>query len=303
MDLSIIIVSFNTRDLLRECLAAIPAATVGLTTEVLVVDNASRDDSLAMLQTEFPAVTLIANATNTGFARANNQALARSRGRFLLLLNSDAYLAPDSLTSLLAHIETHPRCALVGPRLLNRDGSFQASYADFPSLIGELLLLTTLSRWLLPPTYPSYPEEKSQRARSVDWVPGACMLVRRTAFEHIGGLDESYFMYSEETDWCYRFKRAGWTIDYVPTASVVHWSGQSARKEPDFKRAQLYQSKCLFMQKHYGWPRALIFRQSVLVASAFKCAAAWAATVIGGHGHRTRAAARLRSYRRILAEL
>jgi GT2 family glycosyltransferase len=303
MDLSIIVVSFNTRDLLRACLASIPPATAGLRCETIVVDNASGDGSAEMTAADFPEVVLIRNAENRGFAAANNQALAISRGRYALLLNSDAALLTDTVPALVRFMEAHPRCGLVGGQLLNPDGSFQASYADFPTLGGELLLMTTLARLCRPASYPSYPAEQSQQPRAVDWVFGACMLARRAAIDQVGGLDEDYFMYTEETDWCYRLRRAGWTVNYLPAAKVVHWSGQSANRVPEQKRSRLYRSKWLFMRKHYGPLTALAFRQAVRWASVLKCAVAWGRVVASNGERRQVARQQLRSHRLVLAEL
>jgi GT2 family glycosyltransferase len=269
MDLSIIVVSFNTRDLLRACLASIPPATAGLRCETIVVDNASGDGSAEMTAADFPEVVLIRNAENRGFAAANNQALAISRGRYALLLNSDAALLTDTVPALVRFMEAHPRCGLVGGQLLNPDGSFQASYADFPTLGGELLLMTTLARLCRPASYPSYPAEQSQQPRAVDWV----------------------------------LRRAGWTVNYLPAAKVVHWSGQSANRVPEQKRSRLYRSKWLFMRKHYGPLTALAFRQAVRWASVLKCAVAWGRVVASNGERRQVARQQLRSHRLVLAEL
>jgi N-acetylglucosaminyl-diphospho-decaprenol L-rhamnosyltransferase len=303
VDLSVIVVSFNTRALLRACLASVLPATAGLCCETIVVDNASSDGSAEMVAQTFPEVILIRNETNRGFAAANNQALAVSRGQFVLLLNSDALLLLDTVAAFLRFMAAHPRCGLVGGQLLNPDGSFQASFADFPTLLGELLLLTTLARWLRPATFPSYPAEQSQQARAVDWVFGACMLARRAAIDQVGGLDEDYFMYTEETDWCYRLRQAGWTVNYLPTARVVHWSGQSASRVPERKRSQLYRSKWLFMAKHYRPLTALVFRQAVRLATVVKCGVAWLRVVTSQGRRQELARQHLRSYQLVLAEL
>jgi N-acetylglucosaminyl-diphospho-decaprenol L-rhamnosyltransferase len=303
MDLSIIVVSFNTRELLRACLDSIHAATTGRRCETIVVDNASSDGSAEMVAMSFPGVALIRNERNLGFAAANNQAMAVSRGRYLLLLNSDAVLLPTTLPALLTFMEQHPRCGLAGAQLLNPDGSFQASYADFPTLVGELLLMTTLARLFRPPTFPSYPAEESQVTREVDWVFGACMVVRRAAVEAIGGLDEDYFMYSEETDWCYRLRQAGWSVGYVPSARVIHWSGQSASRVPERKRSQLYRGKWLFMRKHYAPLVAPTFRLAVLAGTALKCVIAHALILTSRGPRRQLARQHLRSHQLLLAEL
>jgi hypothetical protein len=303
INVSIVVVSFNTRDLLQACLQAIPATIMGRECETIVVDNASGDGSAAMVAELFPSVVLIQNETNRGFAAANNQALAISRGRLVLLLNSDAVLLPDTLPILVRFMDDHPECGLVGGQLLNPDGSFQGSFADFPTLGSELLLLTTLSRWLRQPGYPSYPAEQSRLARSVDWVFGACMLVRRAAIDQVGGLDEDYFMYTEETDWCYRLRQAGWTISYVPAARLLHWSGQSASHVPERKRGQLYRSKWLFLRKHASPWTAQAFRVAVLAFSAVKYGVAWVVVVTSRGPQRQRARQHLRSYRLIMTEL
>ncbi|HVC35772.1 MAG TPA: glycosyltransferase family 2 protein [Chloroflexota bacterium] len=301
MDLSIVVVSWNTRELLRNCLTSIDRTIDGIQYEVLVVDNASTDGSAEMVARDYPDTRLIRNRDNRGFARANNQAMRVAQGRHLLLLNSDAALLPGAASTLVSFMETHPGAGLVGAQLLNADGSFQASYADFPSFVGEVLLLTRLASLVYPRTYPSYPSEQSQAAAPVDWVFGACLLARRSAVDAVGFLDEDYFMYSEETDWCYRMHRGGWEVCYVPEAKVLHWSGQSAGAAPERKRSQLYRSKCLFMRKHWGRFTAHAFSLTVRIASALNLLA-W--TALGSadpdRARRERARQRARSYQQLL---
>ncbi len=270
MDLSICIVSWNTRDLLRRCIESIGDTIDGLDHEIIVIDNASSDDSAQLIAREFPGVHLIQNSDNRGFARANNQGIAVSRGRHVLLLNSDAVLLPGAAREMVEFLDAHPKVGIVGARLLNADGSFQASFADFPSLLGETLLATGLARHVFSPVYPSYSEERSGQERSVDWIFGACMMVRRAAIELVGPLDEDYFMYTEETDWCYRMRQGGWAVYYLPTARVKHWSGQSSNTAPIRKRSQLYRSKWLFLRKRRGTLRAGAFAVTLRVASALK---------------------------------
>jgi N-acetylglucosaminyl-diphospho-decaprenol L-rhamnosyltransferase len=304
VDLSIIVVSYNTRELLSDCLTSI-ADTVGdLACETIVVDNNSTDASAPMVRRYFPNVRLIRSLENRGFAAANNLGIAASRGRHVLLLNSDAVLLPGAARTMVDFLDAHPGAGMVGARLLNPDGSFQYSYADFPSLTGELLLLTRLAPVVYTPDYPSYPVERSAQERSVDWVSGACLMARRATIDAIGPLDESYFMYTEETDWCYRARRGGWSVHYLPDASVVHWGGQSAAAAPARRRRQVYRSKCLFLRKHVGWGAAATFALAVGAVSALKLGAVVPLALVAPDGaRRARARNAAHSYALVLAGL
>jgi GT2 family glycosyltransferase len=249
-----------------------------------------------MVASDFSEAHLIRNAENLGFAVATNQAIRISRGRYILLLNSDALLLPGSVPGMVSFMDSHPKAGVVGGQLFNPDGSFQASYADFPDLFGELLLITKLAHAVYPRTYPSHPVAQSQQERVVDWVFGACLMARRDAVEAVGLLDEEYFMYTEETDWCYRMRQSGWLVHYLPSVRVIHWSGQSARKVPERKRSQLYRSKWLFMRKHRGRVTASAFRVAVLILSSLKLIA-WALTCLWpGAALRGRGLQNVRSY-------
>ncbi|MEK7326118.1 MAG: glycosyltransferase family 2 protein, partial [Chloroflexota bacterium] len=202
-DVSIIIVNWNTRDMLADCLNSIALTAGKLRVETIVVDNNSTDGSQAMVQERFPEARLIQNRQNVGFAKANNQAMAVMQGRYALLLNSDALATPGSIQALIELADSQPRAGLVGAQLVNPDGSFQASHTPFPSLWQEFLILTGLGRLLHGRWYPSRGPEEAKGPQKVDYVEGACMSVRREAFQQVGGLDEGYFMYAEEVDWCY----------------------------------------------------------------------------------------------------
>lgn len=251
-DVSVIVVNWNTRDLLLGALAALPAALGNLQADTWVVDNASADGSLEAVRAGYPHVRLIANARNLGFAAANNQAIAASRGRYVLLLNSDTAACPGSIERLVRFADGRPAAAGVGPLLLNSDRSFQASFSDLPSFGRELLNASGLGRRLVRPSYPSYGPAASRAARAVDCLQGACLLVRRAAIEQVGPLDEGYFMYSEEVDWCLRLRRAGWELWYLPDAAVVHHGGQSTRQRRAEMVRALYRSKVRFFRKHHG---------------------------------------------------
>jgi len=264
-DVSIILVSWNTRELLLGCLESLSAAVGTLRTDIWMVDNGSTDGSVAAVRERFPLVRLLENDGNPGFAAANNQGIAASAGRYTLLLNSDTIAEAASIERLVRFADGQPTAGIIGARLLNRDGSFQASFADFPSLRSELLSVTGIGPRLFGRWYPSYGPRRSQMARRVDWIQGACMLARRAAIEQAGPMDEQYFMYNEEIDWCMQMWRAGWEVWYLPEARIVHYGGQSTRQIRHAMVQALYRSKVRFFRKHYG-PAAAFALQSVFVA-------------------------------------
>jgi GT2 family glycosyltransferase len=268
--LSIIIVNWNTRDMLARCLASIYQHPPHVPFEVVVVDNASSDGSAAMVRERFPQVRLIENQENVGFARANNQAIQESSGEYLLLFNSDAFVMDDSLSRMVEFIETHPRVGAVGPKLLNPDGSFQASYADFPTLWSEFLLISGLTRFIIGPYAPSPSPSSSEAAISVDWVAGAALLVRRSVIEQIGLMDERFFLYSEETEWCWRIWQAGWEVWYLPDAHIVHMGGGSSIQRSIKSYQNLYKSKVRFFEKVYGPDRARLLQTLLIMVILFR---------------------------------
>jgi len=269
-DLSIIIVSWNTRDLLATCLASIYSSPPPGEFDVWVVDNASTDGSPALVHERFPQVRLIENEKNLGFAAANNQGLRASRGRYALLLNSDAAAPPGALGAMLRFMDEHPQAGAAGPKLVNPDGSFQASFARFPTLRSEFGLLTGLARWSIGPYAPSPRPQPGETARRVDWVAGAALIVRREAIEQVGLMDESYFLYSEETDWCWRLWRGGWPVWYLPEVEVVHHAGASSRQRSVQTYGLLYESKLRFFARHYGGWAAAALRVGLLAFGALR---------------------------------
>ena len=297
-----IIVNWNTRDLLARCLRSVQEARDGLSLEALVVDNASTDGSLEMLRESFPEVTVIANRTNVGFVRANNQALAECRGAYVLLLNSDAALLPGALEHMLGFMQDQPSVGIVGPKIVNPDGSFQSSYMHFPSLLSELLLMTKLHRIVYTRWFPSHPPWLSEQRKAVDWMLGACLMVRWETLQDIGGMDETFFMYSEEVDWCWRARQAGWTIYYLPEAQVLHDGGQSSAQVPVRRRSMVYKSKYLFLRKHHSPLTARLFKGALLVTSLLK-AAFWCLCCLSPRAaDRVRAVDSVRSYGMLMGE-
>lgn len=254
MDLAIVIVSYNTREMLRDCLRSIPAATEGLNCVTFVVDNASSDGSAEMVAQEFPDVDLTASRENLGFTKGNNLALERADARHVLLLNPDTEPQPGSLTTLVRFMDEHPDGGACGPMLLNSDGSLQRNGAKFPGVLREFLGVTGLRRLAMRRYELSmgYGREDFTQTCEVDQVSGACLLVRSETMKQVGMLDERFFMFYEEIEWCYRIRHAGWKVYYVADARVVHhWMG-SVKQVSKQMTDLLFRSQLLYYQKTAG---------------------------------------------------
>ena len=254
MDLSVVLVSYNTRDLLEQALRTALEGAAGLQAEVFVIDNASRDGSADMVAEKFPQVHLIRSPRNLGFAGGNNLALRQVQGRHVLLLNTDTVVRRDTLPSLVAFLDTHPEAGAVGCKILNPDGTLQlACRRGFPTPMAAFCKVSGLSR-LFPrsPRLAAYnltyldPEETNE----VDALSGSCMMVRKAAMDQVGLLDEDYFMYGEDLDWCYRLRQAGWKIFYVPHTAIVHFKGESGRAEQMKVLYRFYEAMSIFVRKH-----------------------------------------------------
>jgi GT2 family glycosyltransferase len=263
LDLSIIIVNWNAKDLLRRCLDAVISTTKQTSYEIIVVDNHSGDGSQDMLRQDFPNVQLIANDNNVGFAGANNQGMAISKGRYILLLNSDAFVKEQTIDKMVQFMDEHPEAGMSACKLLYEDGSLQPSCYSFPSLLTEFYTALQLDKLLKrSPEFGKYLMTwwDFNEVRDVDTVMGAFMLVRRDVIEQVGLMDEGYFMYSEEFDWCYRIKKQGWKILYNPAVQTIHlWGGSSQQVRVEMF-LQLYRSKVTFFRKHYGALPALLLK-------------------------------------------
>ncbi len=270
VDLSVIIVNWNTRDLLAQCLRSVYDTAEGIRLEVLVVDNASTDRSADMVREHFPQVRLLRNDENVGFARANNQAAVESEGRYLLFLNSDAILQLGAIGSLLGLAEAQPRAGIVGAQLQNPDGSFQASHSPFPNLWHEFSILSGLGRLLYGYWHPSHGPEDEKGPQIVDYVEGACLLVRREAYLSTGGMDEGYFMYAEDVDLCYAMRKQGWQVWYQPAAKVTHVGSGSSRNRRIYREADLYCSRVRFFRKNYGKYASICITAQILAFTAIK---------------------------------
>jgi GT2 family glycosyltransferase len=267
-DLSVCIVSWNTRADLRAALASVFAYAGEVALEVIVVDNASADGSAEMVRREFPAAQLIANRWNRGFAAGNNQALRRARGRYYLLLNSDTVVHAGAFAELVRFMDAHPDAGAVGPRILNPDNTLQYSCRRFPTLATGLFRKAPLGRLI--------PDNRWNReylmsdwvhdvAREVDWISGAAMCLRPEAVRQVGALDEGYYMYCEDVDWCYRARRAGWKIYYLPQAVVTHVIARSSDQRPLRMVAEFHRSMLRFYRKHYAAAMSPLLRPLVPV--------------------------------------
>ena len=248
VDISFIIVNWNTRDILIDCLNSIYKTVTDIDQEIYVVDNNSTDGSQEAVKNGFPDVKLIENSTNTGFAHANNQALSVMQGRFAVLLNSDAVLQEDAIENLLNFMDNTPGAGIAGVQLLNEDGSRQNSIDNFPSLETEILNKSIL-RFFFPDKYPGK-GRIYHNPIEVDSVIGACMMVRKEAIDEAGFLDEDYFIFLEETDWCFRMYKKGWKVYHVPDSRVFHLSGHSKKKTPGESQIEYYKSLYKFFRKN-----------------------------------------------------
>ena len=266
--MAVAIINHNTCDQLHACLQSIFLETVAVHKKgmVIVVDNASTDGSVAMLRDEFPWVTVQANEDNPGYGTAANQAIrlvsASWMAKYVLLLNSDTRLMPFTLQALVDYLEGNPRVAIAGPLLLGLDGKLQNSCFSYPDLLNTLLTQTSLGKvaGLVPLIKERFqPDCSDQQARAVPWLLGAALAIRREAFAAIGGFDESFFMYSEEVDLCYRLAQAGWQIHFVPQAAMIHVGGASTRRYRKEMEVLRYASTRLFYRKHYSrWSMLLL---------------------------------------------
>ena len=258
-DISVVIVNYNTAHLLERLFAAIEAARGSLELEIVVVDNASTDNSVEILELHYPSVVLVKNSKNVGFGRANNLAVRQVTGCYILLLNTDAFVAPDSLEKTFSFMKDHPRCGVLGVRLVNEDGLLQPSCRHFPTPWNVFLQRTGLSRFFPTHRLVDDLEWDHTSVRQCDWVPGCFYLVRATVVEQLGLFDSRFFLYYEEVDHCRTIKGAGWEVIYYPDTEVVHIGGESAKSDGALTKVGRQistlqiESELLYFRKHYGF--------------------------------------------------
>lgn len=235
--LSIIIVNWNTEDLLRSCLESIYNETKNITYEIFVIDNASSDSSLEFITNQFPQVKLIRNNINSGYAKACNQGIKISKGKYILLLNPDTVILNNALEKLISFADKTPSAGIFGPKLINKDGSLQLSCRIFPKVF-----------------FKSYMLKIENAIANVDWLVGACLLIRREVINDVGYIDEDFFMYGEDMDFCYRAKKRGWNCLFYPLSEVLHVGNVSGDKKWGITRIPKawYGSTLKFHKKHHN---------------------------------------------------
>jgi GT2 family glycosyltransferase len=263
--MSIVLVCWNNKDYLDPCLKSLYDAGLKSSFDIVVVDNGSTDGSQQMLIEKYPEVMRIQNEGNLGLGKASNQGIQATTGKYVLLLNNDTIVHGPSLDKLVRFLDDHPEAGAVGGKLLNPDGSFQSGYACFSTLMEEFLVVSHIGA-LLWPGYPSHGD--SNKIQATGWLSSACLLLRRSALDQIGLLDENYFIYGDETDLQYRMNKAGWKVYSLPESTIVHFGGRSMDRWK--RRKMVYRGKLLFYQKNYGLLRTLVLRIMFLVISFLK---------------------------------
>ena len=267
---SIVIVSWNVADKLRDCLHSVQTTTKGADVEVIVVDNASSDETLAMLSGEFPHVGVIANQTNVGFAKACNQGIEVSSGQYVFLLNPDTVLMPGTVATLSRYLDTHPSVGMAGPKFLSPTSETQFACARrFPTLWSEWLLTALaldkvpgLGTWLSRRLLYSYDYDTNT---PVDTLSGGALMVRREVIERIGRLDERFFLTYEDTEWCHRAHEAGYDIVYLPEATLIHYHGESRRKSPKSSVLRGVESATRYYQSVHGPVSAVLYKMIIIM--------------------------------------
>lgn len=257
-DLCFIIVNWNTRKLLIDCIDSIYSTVRNHSYDIYVVDNGSSDGSTRAVQESFPRVLIVENKENRGFAAAVNQALGKNTAIYSVLLNTDTVLQKNAIHILFSFLEQHKDAGIVGAQLQKPDGIKQHSYDNYPSLLTELFNKSLL-QWFFPNTYPSK-KQATMQPIEVESVIGACLMVRNEAVKQVGTLDEDYFFFLEETDWCLRMHKAGWKVYHVPDARVTHLGGQSKKKAPWQSQVEYCRSLYVFLKKNRSALSYLIFR-------------------------------------------
>jgi GT2 family glycosyltransferase len=256
MDLSIIIVSWNAKAYLAECLQSLTRETSRHHSEIIVVDNASTDGSPELVRQHFPHVKLICNESNLGFARANNIGIRQSAGGYVFLLNSDVKVLEGCFGSMYAYMERHPKIGMLGPKILNPDGTLQRSCKGFPTLWNSFCRALSLDT--------VFPRSKLFGRRLMTYWPhdaicgvealsGCFWMVRREALGRVGLLDEDFFMYAEDIDWCKRFHEAGWGVVFFPHARAIHYGGASSSNAPVRFYLEMQRADLKYWEKHHGW--------------------------------------------------
>jgi N-acetylglucosaminyl-diphospho-decaprenol L-rhamnosyltransferase len=323
-DLSILIVSWNVRDLLAGCLESIAAAPLAIVrpdgqdisqaaplpgessrpaTEVIVVDSASTDGSPDMVRDRFPWVHLIAEQENIGFTRGSNRALEVARGRYLLLLNPDTLVHGDALNVLVSYLDAHPAVGIAGPQVLNADGTIQSTRRRFPTPLTAIFESTWLQGYAPRRVLDRYyvADQPDDGTFEVDWVQGCALVARRALYDQVGGLDSGYVMFSEELDWCRRARDAGWQVAYVGSAHITHYGGRSTEQAQANKHIYFQQSKIRYFRKFHGPGVAVGLRLFLLASYTVQTGLEGIKALLGSK--RAMRRARIRTYIQVIRAL
>lgn len=273
--LSIVIVTYNSAVVIADCLASIPAGWSGSAShppaevETIVVDNASSDGTPALIRAQFPWVTLLADHGNLLFAGGNNYGFKQARAPLLLMLNPDTVIHPGALQALVEFADAHPQAGMIAPRLVNPDGSLQHNTFHFPSLRQAVYGFFEKLAPIDSPQNGRYFPAEYEQVHAVEHILGAALLIRRELYEQLPGMDEKFGIYFEETDWCYRARRAGWQLLYTPSATITHLGAHSTSQNPEKSSAQFYKSQAYFYRKNYGWLRYMLLKLITVFGLAY----------------------------------
>ena len=274
MSVSVILVSYNTANLTIKAIECVyqSLGSCDFPVDVVVIDNASRDESVALIRAQFPRIKVIESPLNLGFGAANNKAVSECISDYVLLLNTDAFLQPETLSALERYISINPTVGVVGPTVLNADGSVQTAAWNFPSPIQSLFEYSGIGN-LFPSVHfiGGYRKWKHNQTQSVPWLIGACILIRREVFIDIGGFDSAFFMYAEETDLQKRIRGAGFDIHLCADTHVVHLGGGSGTLESESVRRYFYTSQDVYLCKHFGFTGLLLHRIIFGLFSVARC--------------------------------
>ena len=267
--LSISLVNTNNKKLLQACLESLYAQDHGMTFETILVDNVSTDGSVEMVRELYPQVEVMVNQTRKGFAANHNQAIKVSRGEYILVFNEDTIVRPGALKSMVDYLAAHEKAGAVGCRLENPDGTLQKSCYKFPSPLQSVFENTMLTAaFPNSPIVGDYRGWAHDTVREVDFVSGAAIMVRRKVIETTGLLDEGFFIYAEESDWCKRMRKDGWKVVFVPDGTIVHYGGQSSVEIKDRQFCEFTRNQVRFIRKHHGLGGEMVYRGAMLFGSA-----------------------------------
>ncbi len=285
-DVSVIVVNWNLKGILHECLESVRRGSAGLAVELIVIDNASSDGSAGMVSEEFPEAQLIRNAGNHGFARASNQGMRTARGCYLLLLNNDVVARKGAISRLVEFMDAHGNVGLAGPIVVNADGSLQQRargyFPSIPRALAHFFLPSPLRNgWAR--SLGIYEPRDSTAVDKTDWLSGCALMARREAVDKVGLIDADVFMYCEDVDWCYRMKQAGWEVAYLPLAAVMHYGGSSMKLQSGRAVGAHAEGLVAFYAKYHGGSCTAAFRAVIWTGYAVS-ALGWVAAGLAGHG-------------------